>query len=105
MSNFSEMLVYLRKRAKLSQGDLANGIGLSRSAISMYELGKREPEFETLEVLASYFNVDLDFLLGRAKNTFSTRSEDLSETKQELIEIIKQMPEERAKAVLAILKG
>ena len=105
LSNFSEMLVYLRKRAKLSQGDLANGTGLTRSAISMFELGKRQPEFETLEILADYFNVDMDFLLGRSKGAAPALPDELSEAKRELIEIIKQMPDERVKAVLAILKG
>ena len=33
-----------------------------------YETGKREPDFETLESIADYFNVDMNFLLGRAYN-------------------------------------
>ena len=37
----------------------------------MYENGAREPDFETLELIADYFNVDTDYLLGRTiKTTF-----------------------------------
>lgn len=66
MATFSENLKYLRKREGLTQTQLAKNAGIGRSAISMYELGKREPDFETLEMLADYFNVDMDFLTGRS---------------------------------------
>ena len=35
----------------------------------MYESGAREPDFETLELIADFFNVDIDFLLGRTSKT------------------------------------
>jgi len=35
----------------------------------MYETGKREPDHETLEMIADFFNVDLDYLLGRSSKT------------------------------------
>lgn len=63
---FSDMLVYLRKQCGLSQKDLADKTGLTRSAIGMYETGKREPDFETLEVFADFFNVNMDTLLGKS---------------------------------------
>lgn len=65
MSKFSETLKYLRRRENLSQAEFADKSGLSRSAVAMYESGKREPGFETLELIADFFNVDLDFLTGR----------------------------------------
>lgn len=68
VSKFSDMLTYLRKREHLSQQDLANETGLKRSAISMYETGQREPDFETLEIFADFFNVNMDTLLGKADN-------------------------------------
>lgn len=39
-------------------------MGLSRSALAMYETGKRHPDFETLELFADFFNVDMNTLLG-----------------------------------------
>ena len=35
----------------------------------MYETGKREPDYETLELIADFFNVDTDYLLGRTQKT------------------------------------
>lgn len=68
MSSFSDMLIYLRKRNKLSQQELADKVGVARSSIGMYETGKREPDFETLEIFADYFNVNMDTLLGKASD-------------------------------------
>jgi repressor LexA len=66
MAKFCDMLSYLRKRENLSQAEFAHRTGLTRSAVSMYETGKREPDFETLELIADFFNVDMDFLTGRS---------------------------------------
>ena len=63
MATFKEMLKYLRTRENLSQSELASKIGVAKSTISMYEAGKREPDFETLEAIADLFNVDMNFLL------------------------------------------
>ena len=72
MSNFSDVLAYLRKRANMSQQQLADATRLKRSALGMYETGKREPDFETLEILADFFNVSMDVLTGRTTNESST---------------------------------
>lgn len=66
MANFSDMLTYLRKRSNMSQQQLADATRLTRSAVSMYETGKREPDFETLEIFADFFNVSMDTLTGRS---------------------------------------
>ena len=66
---FKDILKSLRIKKGLSQTDLAKITGLTRSAIGMYEVGKREPNFETLEVLADFFNVDMNTLLGKSYTT------------------------------------
>ena len=72
---FGYVLRDLRKRKFLTQKQLGDSLGISESAVGMYERGKREPDFETLEVIADYFNVDMDYLTGRSpverKYTFS----------------------------------
>lgn len=65
MPEFKDMLKYFRMRDKLSQSELADKLGLSASTISMYEVGKREPDFETEEKIADFFNTDLNTLRGR----------------------------------------
>lgn len=49
----------MRKSRDMTQDDLARAIGQSPSSITMYETGRREPDFETLEALADVFNVPL----------------------------------------------
>lgn len=73
MSKFSETLIYLRKRDGLSQQDLADKIGMSRSVVGMYEAGQRMPSIEVLEALADTFNVNADFLIGRSDSGESLR--------------------------------
>lgn len=62
--DFAGVLKKLRTDKNMSQADLAKKLGVSKSRISMYELGEREPDFETLELIADYFNVDMGYLLG-----------------------------------------
>ena len=67
--DFSTRLKELRVSKELSQDDLAKALGLAKSSISMYEKGKRKPSFEVLESLADFFNVDMDYLLGKTDKT------------------------------------
>ena len=100
MATFADMLVYLRKRDGLSQQALANKTKLTRSAVSMYETGQREPDFETLEVLADFFNVNMDTLLGKstveAKKSPDTLidTEGFSEDRRLLISLILSLSED-----------
>ena len=51
---------------RLSQQNLADQLGFSKSSVNMYERGEREPGLESMETIADYFNVDLDYLMGRS---------------------------------------
>lgn len=65
MPEFKDMLKYFRMKENLSQSELAAKLGISASAVSMYEVGKREPDFETEEKIADFFQTDLNTLRGR----------------------------------------
>lgn len=65
MGNFQNIFKRLRTSAGLTQAEMGKKLGISRSTIGMYETGAREPDFETLENIADFFNVDIDYLLGR----------------------------------------
>ena len=69
MPEFKDMLKYFREREGLSQSELAKRLGMSASRISMYEVGKREPDFETEELIADFFNTDLNTLRGKENET------------------------------------
>lgn len=55
----------LRQEKRLTQDKLAEKLGLSRSTISMYETGGSEPDMQTLKSIANFFNVSIDYLMGR----------------------------------------
>lgn len=70
--NFADRLRSLRQDNALTQQDIAQVLDVSKSSINMYERGQREPNLELLEAIADYFNVDMDYLIGRSdiKNAY-----------------------------------
>lgn len=68
MSNFASILKNLRTEHKMTQEELAHLLGVSRSTISSYENGSRNPDKETLIILANCFDVSVDYLLGRDRD-------------------------------------
>jgi transcriptional regulator with XRE-family HTH domain len=55
----------LRLENNLTQKELAEKLNMQNTAISKYELGEREPDIETINNIAEFFNVSTDYLLGR----------------------------------------
>ena len=86
-----EKLRELRKEKGISLKELGSIIGAAESTMSLYENGKRQPDYETLLKLAEYFGVTVDYLL---------RGEDESERLPEELVILnrkakKWSPEKR----------
>ncbi|MGN4127674.1 helix-turn-helix domain-containing protein [Lysinibacillus sphaericus] len=65
---FHERLKKLRENENITREHLANSLGITYSALSKYETGKREPDFELLQKIANYFNVTTDYLLCVSDN-------------------------------------
>ncbi len=63
MSHFANKLRELRLSHKLTQRELAQRLGISASAIGMYEQGRREPDNDLLMRIGSLFSVSTDYLL------------------------------------------
>lgn len=63
---FAERLKELRNKHKLSQAVLAELLKVSQRQISYYESGKDTPPLPSLIILADYFHVSLDYLVGRS---------------------------------------
>lgn len=61
--SFSENLQAIRKKNQLSQEGLAELLGVSRQAVSKWELGEGYPEVEKLLVLSNKLNISLDSLM------------------------------------------
>lgn len=64
---FGNIIKALRESAGLTQDELSKKINISRSNIAMYETGMRKPSKKTLEAFADFFNVNVDYLLGRTQ--------------------------------------
>ena len=61
---FKDELKKLREQKGLSQAKLAKLLGYAPSTIGMWESGQREPDYETLEIIAHFFNVNMEVLLS-----------------------------------------
>lgn len=66
MSNFTERLKFLRSRKGITQQELADAVGVSRTAIAGYERLNKQPSFDLLIKMAEYFKVTTDYLLGKS---------------------------------------
>lgn len=65
---FSERLSSLRKGQGLTQKQAATTFGLSTYGYQRYEYGDREPSVSVAAKMADYFNVSIDYLVGRTDN-------------------------------------
>lgn len=63
---FSERLKALRTAQNLSHAELSNKLGVSKALIGHWETGVRLPSLETANALADYFDVSIDYLVGRS---------------------------------------
>lgn len=87
MVDFGKRLKDLRAQAGLTQNQLADRMGITKSVVSYYELHERCPSPEVLIKLASIFHVSTDYLLGIEKK----QTLDISGLNDEEIQLIQNM--------------
>lgn len=75
--NFQNRLKSLRENRQLSQLELSKKLNISNVTLSQYENGVRKPDINTLDELATFFNVTTDYLLGRSSNPKLSRKNEL----------------------------
>ena len=81
---FSDKLKALRTAKKLSQKELADIIGVTKSVVSFYESGDRFPSYDVLVKISCVFNVTTDYLLGVERK----RTLDVSELSENDISVV-----------------
>jgi len=64
VKEFAERLIELRAEQNISQAKLANILGISNGTIAFWETNKAEPTAPNIVLVAKYFNVSSDYLLG-----------------------------------------
>lgn len=113
MNKFSKRLKKLREEKGLTQEQLADILKITRSRLSMYEQGKREPSFELQEAIADFFNVDLDYLMGRTDNKpdyiivpsdYDIFKRIYGEEKAAIIEFVKSANEKQMEKVIKMFE-
>lgn len=65
---FGERIKMLRMERNIKQSDLGEAVGLTYTAVSDIERGRRTTTLEKLVALADYFDVSIDYLIGRTDN-------------------------------------
>jgi transcriptional regulator with XRE-family HTH domain len=88
---FNKRLRQLRQKNNLTQGDLAEILGLKPTAISNYESERNEPSFEKLIALSKYFDVSCDYLLGVTDSYLPVGGEVLDKDIVDFFDLYKQL--------------
>ncbi len=97
-TNFSQRLRALRDARGLTQAALGSQLHKGESTVRMWELGKNEPDHQTLVALAEFFNVSVDYLLGR------NVPEELPKEDRRLIKAFHEAPVKTKENVTYILR-
>jgi transcriptional regulator with XRE-family HTH domain len=91
---FAKRLKELRKSKKMSQKELADILSVSPSTIGMYEQGRRKPDSDLLKILAKYFDVSIDYLLGNSDNPIPNNESTIVTKAFSLKEGVTELPQE-----------
>lgn len=68
MKPYGNRIAELRKKMDMTQEELADRLGITRASLSHYETNRREPDYDTLQRIADFFHVSLDYLMGRTED-------------------------------------
>lgn len=92
----------LRKEKNLTQEELAEIVNVTKATINSYELGRTEPNIDILIKLADYYNVTLDYLVGRENENLLTK---YFNEKKQLLKIAEQLNKDNLLKVLIYATG
>lgn len=96
---FHHRLKQLRQKNNLTQGDLADILGLKPTAISNYESKRNEPSFDKLISLCKYFDVSCDYLLGISDAYLPVMGEVLDKDIVDFFDMYQQLDDDSQKAI------
>lgn len=91
MPTIGERIKELREERRISQSDLAGAIKVSRMTIQNYEQGKRIPDINFAIKTSEYFDVTLDYLVGKSNLRSFLKSEDYDLTIKNLDPLLKNL--------------
>lgn len=100
MTILGQRIQALLNEKQLTQKQLSLNLNMAASTLSGYIRGAREPDFASLDAIARYFNVSVDYLLGRS----DMRQNITTKPEQELLEIYRKLTPEQQNFVLEQLR-
>lgn len=98
----------LRKAKKITAKQLAEHVNVAESTMCLYETGKREPDYATLIAISEYFNVSVDYLLGKdpePQKEKPAEDDGLSPNRRKLIDWARSVPEEKVEQVYSVIQS
>ncbi len=99
-------LLELRTEKKLSQRDVAKLFNISQGTYNNWENGKTQPSIEQLVSIADYFDVSLDYLLGRNDyEQYANANNMKSDRLRKMISLFNNLDEADQDALLRLLSG
>jgi transcriptional regulator with XRE-family HTH domain len=102
MATFGERLKLLREQKDLSQEALGKIFHLTQSIIAHYEAGRKQPSQQTLRKFADFFNVSVDYLLGRTDDPIPSRNEKMPPDIRKIARAGQKMTPEQRKQWLKV---
>ena len=94
----------IRNENGISQQQLADVIMVSQQSVNKYENHGVEPDIETLIKIADYFNITIDYLVGR-NEAAETAVSDISFKERELIKKIRNLKPQQRECVLKVVES
>jgi transcriptional regulator with XRE-family HTH domain len=98
--NIGERISDLLDEREITQRQLAEALHLAPTTINGYVKKGREPDYETLQKLASFFCVTIDYLIGYSKNILTHSESDFNEDEYHLIYIYRKMTKDQQELFL-----
>jgi len=77
MKTYGERIAELREKHQLTQEELAKQLSISRASLSHYEKNRRVPDYDTVKKIADFFQVTVDYLIGRTDHPHSVPNENI----------------------------
>ena len=102
--NLGERLKVLRHSRRISQIEVAQHIGITRSAYSHYESNNRQPVYETIIKLAAYFNVSVDYLIVGGDPVPAVERADEKDM-NEILQLFQQMDRDMKKRSIHMINA
>ena len=102
---FENRIKELRKEKGLTQQELADRIGASKSAISMYEKGNRRPSFDIADALSDFFGVSIGYLSGSSdqRGEYPRHELPTSSEEEQILAAYRRASKDIRNAVRAVL--